>query len=115
MDTTELTEKCLEWQELLGMKHWRIEVHLVRGVEIRGNCGQNDYSLEDETSLIRIKDACDYHGYYPYDMEAVLVHELLHLLLDTSCSPDGYGYEQMLSRLSRLLVKLRREKDNMPE
>ena len=109
MTDLELKQECRKWQELLGLSHWLIDVKTVRGVEIGGNCGQNDYSQADETSLIRIKVPEDYHGYFEYDMEAVLVHELLHLLLDGIDDSRDICYEQILSRLSRILVKLKRE------
>ncbi len=109
MTDLELIQECQQWQGLLGLSHWKIDVKTVRGVEIRNNCGQNDYSQVDETSLIRIKASEDYHGYFEYDMEAVLVHELLHLLLDVVIDSRDVCYEQILSRLSRILVKLKRE------
>ena len=110
MTDLELKQECRKWQELLGLSHWLIDVKTVRGVEIGGKCGQNDYSQADETSLIRIKAPEDYHGYFEYDMEAVLVHELLHLLLDVVIDSRNVSYEQVLSRLSRILVKLKRVK-----
>ena len=109
MTDLELIQECRRWQWLLGLSHWLIDVKTVRGVEIGDNCGQNDYSQVDETSLIRIKLPEDYHGYFEYDMEAVLVHELLHLLLDVVIDSRNVCYEQVLSRLSRVLVGLKRE------
>lgn len=108
MNDTELLQSVREWKKILGLNHWIIDVKTVRGVEINNNCGQNDYSFTDESALIRIKSVEDYHGYFDYDEEAVLVHELLHLLLDrTSDSMNDY-YEQALSRLARVLVMLKR-------
>lgn len=107
-----LTEKCREWQEILGLLHWNIEVKTVQGVEINDNCGQNDYSFVDENALIRIKTIEDYHGYFPYDAEAVLVHELLHIVFDFSCASNNSYYEQAISRLARILVSLKRRLEN---
>lgn len=111
MNELELKQLCTDWQKILGLSHWRIEAKIVRGVEINNNCGQNDYSLADETSLVRIKVLEDYHGYFDYDMESVLVHELLHLLLDGVQEIRDIYYEQALSRLSRTLVNLKRSKE----
>ncbi len=66
MPYVELKQESKKWQELLGLSHWKVDVRTVRGVEIRDNCGQNDYSWRDETSLIRIKVPEDYHGYFDY-------------------------------------------------
>lgn len=102
-----LNELCRYWQRELGLQHWKIEVKIVRGTEIGEMCGQNDYSFTDEEALIRIKDAIDYHGYYQYDTEKVLVHELLHLVLDDARYDSSRYYEQAINRLSKLLVKLK--------
>ena len=101
---------CREWKEILGLTHWHIEVKIVHGDEINNNRGQNDYSFIDETSLIRIKRAEDYHGYFPQDMEQTLVHELLHLLFDVPALNDGVAdkfYEQAINRLANILVTLK--------
>lgn len=110
LDEAELHVRCAEWQEILGLKHWNIDVKVVRGVEINGNCGQNDYSIADENALIRIKTPEDYHGYFEFDMEAVLVHELLHILTDLSVMNKDVYCEQVISRIARALVKLKRRK-----
>ena len=104
-----LNELCRYWQAELGLQHWKIEVKVVRGAEIGEMCGQNDYSFTEETALIRIKSADDYHGYYPYDMEKVLVHELLHLVLDDARHESSMYYEQAINRLSQTLLKLKRK------
>ena len=96
---------CKKWQDLLGLAHWKIEVRIVRGIEINNNCGQNDYSFINETSLIRLKTPDDYHGYFPYDIEVSLVHELLHIIFDIATSADNEYYEQALDRTARVLVR----------
>ena len=100
---------CNEWKNILGLTHWNIEVQIVHGDEINNNQGQNDYSFIDEQSLIRIKRPEDYYGYFPQNMEKTLVHELLHLVLDTSFGDgevDKY-YGQAINRIANILVTLK--------
>ena len=102
---------CEEWKKILGLAHWQIEVQIVHADEINNARGQNDYSFVDEQSLIRIKRAEDYHGYFPQDMEQTLVHELLHLVLDVPSLGDdtvNVYYEQALNRIAYALVRLKR-------
>ena len=102
---------CEEWKKILGLAHWQIEVQIVHADEINNARGQNDYSFVDEQSLIRIKRAEDYHGYFLQDMEQTLVHELLHLVLDVPSLGDdtvNVYYEQALNRIAYALVKLKR-------
>ncbi len=106
---TELKELCQEWKRRLGLEHWRTEIKFVRGVEIGNNCAQCDFSFVNETALIRVKAYEDYHGYFPCDIEATIVHELLHILLDTASSGDSILYEQSIDRLARTLVGIKRE------
>ena len=108
MTEVELKRLCNEWQGLLGLAHWTIDVQVVRGVEIGGNRGQTDYYPVGEAALVRLKDPIDYHGYFQCDHEETLVHELLHLIFDKTAT-DGDEYEQVLDRMARILVKLKRQ------
>ena len=107
MTEIELKQLCCEWQALLGLAHWSIDVRVVRGAEIGDNRGQSDYTPVSEAAVIRLKDPIDYHGYFQCDLEETLVHELLHLIFDKTAM-DGDEYEQVLDRTARALVKLKR-------
>lgn len=111
MNEAELKELCREWQSFLGLAHWRIDVLFVRGVEIENNRAQIDYNYTGESALIRIRDPVDHHGYFPFDAEQSLVHELLHVVFDIPAElagkDIGLPLEQRIDRLARVLVKLR--------
>ena len=113
MNDEQLKYLCQTWQNILGLSHWNIDVKIVPGAEINDNCGQNDYKIADEMSLIRLEAPEDYHGYFPYDMEVVLVHELLHLVLDmaSGIEMNYLLYEQALTRIARAMVYLKRSKE----
>ena len=107
-DEAKLRELCREWQGILGLAHWDIAVEVVRGVEIGDARGRADISVADEQALIRIKDPADHHGYFPYDMEQTLVHELLHVVLDAAGEAGGVCYERAIDRLARAMVRMGR-------
>ena len=90
------------------MAHWTIDVQVVRGVEIGGNRGQTDYYPVGEAALVRLKDPIDYHGYFQCDHEETLVHELLHLIFDKTAAEED-AYEQVLDRMARVMLKLKRQ------
>ena len=108
MTEVELKNLCNEWQGLLGLAHWTIDVQVVRGVEIGDNRGQIEYYPVGEAALVRLKDSIDYHGYFQCDHEETLVHELLHLIFDNTAA-GGDEYEQLLDRMARVLLKLKRQ------
>lgn len=108
MTEVELKNLCNEWQALLGLAHWSIDVRVVRGAEIEDNRGRTDYDPVGEAAVMRLKDPMDYQGYFPCDLEETLVHELLHLIFDKTAT-EGDAYEQVLDRTARALVKLKRQ------
>lgn len=108
MTEVELKNLCNEWQALLGLAHWSIDVRVVRGAEIGDNRGQTDYTPVSEAAVMRLKDPVDYHGFFPCDLEEKIVHELLHLIFD-NIAAEGDAYEQVLDRTARALVKLKRQ------
>lgn len=105
MTDTDISFLCREWQVRLGLAHWRIDIQTVRGVEIDNARAQVDFDIDQECALIRVKDELDHHGYFPFDAEQVIVHELLHIVV-----PDTES-EQAIDRLARVMVRLKRERE----
>lgn len=120
----ELEKLCEEWKKILRLEHWDTRITIARDRDFAGddNEGEIDYILEKGDASIRILDASD----YPYpktpfkqDMEATLVHELLHLHF-APFKPDKEEndlafcfWERTIDDLSKILVKLKRERDNV--
>jgi hypothetical protein len=78
----ELQGLCLYWQERLGLSHWQIGLRIVRERDMpRQECdGNNEFDISNEHALISLLDPCDYPDTpFKPDMEATLVHELLHI------------------------------------
>ena len=117
----ELEELCDKWKKILRLEHYDTHVTLARAKDFAGddNEGEIDYILEKGNAAIRILDASDYpETSFEQDMEATLVHELLHLYF-APFRPDKEGdnlafcfWERAIDDLSKVLVKLKRERDN---
>jgi hypothetical protein len=82
----------LQWQEILRLQDWDIEVEIIKGWESPGNyatiCGQ---SLQKRATL-KLVDPNDWHpeDATPKEVAATIVHELLHLHFRQA----GYDYEE---------------------
>ena len=121
LDIEELTALCIEWQERLGLSHWRIAVQICRAREMPVPDVQatSDISLQMEYALISILDPVDYPSSpFEQDMEVTLVHELLHIPLLYITDPDRASLEHtyleaFIERTARLLVALARDKESM--
>lgn len=117
----ELRAYCASWQELLGLRDWNVTVRLVRASEYQGSVtkgGDVRWSHEKRAALIRITAAEDYSNQadkdleMPQDMEATLVHELLHLhtvgFTEKAADHEIVAEEQMVNAVARALVSLSR-------
>ncbi len=85
------------WQKRLRLLDWSVTVALVPQEEIPGEEGHNDWDDEDMSSRIRIVDVPD-----EVKVEAVLVHELIHLRL-ADWEAETYG-DPKLERAVNLLT-----------
>jgi hypothetical protein len=82
MTELELNELCAEWQEELRLRDWRIVARIRRERDMPVNAqGAIDAVWGRKEAVISILDPIDYPGdlAWPQDMEATLVHEMLHL------------------------------------
>lgn len=78
----ELKKLCQEWQERLRLQHWTIALTISREKDFKLVGAQGECCWTQSTALATIKliDPIDYpESPFKYDMEIVLVHELLHL------------------------------------
>jgi len=107
-----------EWQERLNLQHWKIKIKVARGGDLDlpgGLQGRCDMILNRLEAFIRILDPIDWDKtiLWPQDMEATLVHELLHLhwvSLDKwqANSPEVTAMEQAIHSISHALVDAKR-------
>ena len=108
-----LSALCAEWQRRLRLQDWNVEVCYAKYYEMQSkdSDGECDYVLSCKNAQIRIlcPDDCP----EPIDVEAVLVHELLHLHFAEwterrdECPVSG---ELAIDIIAQTLVNLKREK-----
>lgn len=113
----QLRAKCAEWQKILRLQDWIVNVSICRERDMKNNgcCGEVEWTLEKRMAQVRILDPVDYpeSAMEGHDMEETLVHELLHLHM-APFQPDREdelrycALEQAIDAISRGLVQLKR-------
>ena len=78
---------CRAWQQILRLQDWNIQVEVVRyhGFENDEASGETESSIRLKEAKIRLLDPRDNRPKWSdtfCDLEAVLVHELLHLHME---------------------------------
>lgn len=76
MTPSRLHNLCLIWQDRLKLTDWTVTTELHPPPEMEGESGHNDWCLDDRSSAIKID-----RKQKAYDIQRVLVHELVHLIV----------------------------------
>lgn len=105
------------WQEVLRLQDWTVILEICRREDLyEGTQGQCEMTFRRKEARIKILDPTDYptKDSIPQDMEATLVHELLHLHfvgfdLSKVDSREDDLLEQTINALSYALVGLKRK------
>lgn len=82
LSAEQLKRLCGEWQKVLRLQHWDVALEIARRGDLElANCtGTCRPTQPTALAIIKLLDPIDYENdIFPYDMELVLVHELLHL------------------------------------
>ena len=104
------------WASFLGISDWIIDIWVVRGFRVPDHYAEVTWEIAKRRATVSLMDPDDLPpGNDPYDMEQVLVHELLHVVLavwdegtkDEKINRD-VAIEQPIERLSQSLVGMRR-------
>lgn len=107
----QLKKLCKEWQKILRLQDWDIELRLVT-LEQMGNDAQGCImpSLPNKTAVMFILDQGSYtDDIFPQDMEETLVHELVHLHTAPFCPEDEtFLEEQAVELMASALVAVKR-------
>lgn len=114
------------WCRLLGIGDWRIEVAFVpeRALFSRGRMAEVAWNANNRDAAIKMLRPADSDS-ETYDMERVLVHELVHIVLalNTGLLKDSVvsdtiensvAVEQPVESLARALVGLARRHPDYP-
>lgn len=112
-----LDERLNYWMQKLNLMHWDIKVRLETLKDMgTGKLGRNNYSWTHMESRIALIHPDDHEDWGEYDMEFILVHELLHLIIDVQY-PVVKGRreifsEQAINQIARSFVQMDRELAN---
>ena len=115
LSQTELETLGREWQKRLGLEFWNIAYRIVRMSDF--DCkkqGECSWTFSTAKAVIRLLDPIDYDNkYFSYDMEQVLVHELIHLhMAGFDQTKSGSIEDDMMERATEMianaLVELKR-------
>ena len=87
----QLNQLCKQYQKVLRIQDWDVEVQLVHQSELETSKGepidgQHNSSLAFQKSIIRIPTSESWQKsllYPTQDMQATLLHELVHLVFDS--------------------------------
>jgi hypothetical protein len=116
MTQRQLEVLLAEWQATLRLLDWTISARFVKADELDGGAiAQCRYTLERKIATIKIlrpKRGPD-DSPHPRDVEADLIHELLHLHAapfepQSWESPKGVAIEQAIDLIAEALIKLKR-------
>ena len=116
----ELQKLCAEWQKKLHLQEWNINVNILpkNRMDMEDTDGEIWHSIESVDAEINLLDPADARGRQsPYDMEVVLVHELLHTLFLPFAPEDKESLqhkfmERAIDRIAHVLVEMKREEEN---
>lgn len=117
MTEDELCELCREWQGILRLQDWDIEVRVVNLEDLDGHYGDCKTSLVKRTARIRVAlpEASvwvkDSEVVEREDLETCVVHELMHVMLRPMHPEDpgaGNAEEQACHFTAQALVALKR-------
>lgn len=108
----ELQAWCAEWQEILSLKHWGIQVKYERKHKMSAGCYAEVHCKPGILSaVIKILDPSDYDDpYIPQNIELSLLHELVHIpLMMFSNHEEGSAedvlQEQFVESMSKALLR----------
>lgn len=114
----QLKELCAYWQNRLRLQHWDILLSIVRkgDLAIPDSSGVCRRTISLALANIDLIDPIDFpKNQQAYDMEVVLVHELLHLHFAPidNCKPaddlETIFLERAVDHIARALVETKRE------
>ena len=112
----ELRKICEEWKIILGLENWDIKVEICRqNALLSDSTGTCNAVSSMRTATIKMISPIDWDAKpFVYNMETVLVHELLHCHFNVlnECFKKpliNTIFEQNIELLANVLVGLRRE------
>jgi hypothetical protein len=114
LDMEQMEERLAYWQKQLRLQDWVVEVKFERGYELGENIARIRPYSHNKRAVISMMAPGDYspHEILPYDMERILLHELLHLHFWPLTKDDGENdaEEQAINAIAEALLSLERRR-----
>ena len=110
-----LSKLSAKWQKILRLQDWEVDINFYRARDFTNAdaLGECSFNLNSREGFIKILHPTDYEG--TYDVEWVVVHELLHLHFadwttknNHECPVSG---EQAIDAIAQTLSKLNKACD----
>lgn len=108
---------CQKWQTLLRLRDWDIHVELFSAREFSEEDRQGEvfYDISTGQAIIHLLDVdAKLDTPFPYDLEKVLVHELLHLHFaifepEKEDSLRHDLWERTVEKMAQIMLRLHRQ------
>lgn len=102
MTDEQLKSLCKLWQKRLRLQDWRVSARVVGSEEMRDALGDCTVYQDTKCAVIRVIDPKAIDSTHPYysrfpenaDIEKILLHEMLHILLDPFFDTDAGAFQE---------------------
>ena len=110
-----LAKLASKWQKILRLQDWEVTIDFYRAREFTNAdaLGECTFNINSREGFIKILDPIDYEG--EYDLEWIVVHELLHLHFAGWTAKNNYecpvSGEQAIDSIAQALTRLNKAGD----
>ena len=109
-----LSKITAKWQKVLRLRDWEIDINFYRARDFSNldALGECVFNINSKEASIKILDPIDFET--EYDIEEVVVHELLHLHFAQWTAANNYecpiSAEQGIDAIAQALTKLEKKR-----
>ena len=110
-----LAKLASKWQKILRLQDWEVTIDFYRARDFTNAdaLGECTFNINSREGFIKILDPIDYEG--EYDLEWIVVHELLHLHFADWTAKNNYecpvSGEQAIDSIAQALTRLNKAGD----
>ena len=110
-----LSKVASKWQKILRLQDWEVDIDFYRAREFTNAdaLGECTFNINSREGFIKILNPIDYEG--EYDLEWIVVHELLHLHFADWTAKNNYecpvSGEQAIDSIAQALTRLNKAGD----
>ena len=110
-----LSKVASRWQKILRLQDWEVDIDFYRARDFTNAdaLGECTFNINSREGFIKILNPIDYEG--EYDLEWIVVHELLHLHFADWTAKNNYecpvSGEQAIDSIAQALTRLNKAGD----